>query len=296
MTYKTVTCPVCQSKKLDLFHTCSDYFVSGEKFNLLKCSDCSFVITDSVPENENIGKYYQSEEYISHSDTQTGLVNQLYHTVRNVMLKRKWKLVKGLSSGKNLLDIGCGTGYFLNYIKDKGYNTVGMEPDSKARSFAKEKFGLVVNDPITMLNEKHSGKFNVITLWHVLEHLHDLNKYLNWIYDSLEEKGVLILALPNCSSYDAKKFGKYWAAYDVPRHIWHFAPATLEKLMKSYKFSLRKIKRMPFDAYYNSMLSAKYAKKHPAIVHGFFTGLLSNIKSFFKHKYCSSIIYILTKE
>jgi 2-polyprenyl-3-methyl-5-hydroxy-6-metoxy-1,4-benzoquinol methylase len=289
-------CLVCGSSELTHFLECTDHFVSGEKFNIYQCNSCGFRFTADAPDAENIGKYYHSENYISHSDTQKGIVNKLYHAVRNIMLKRKCRMIQKSVAGKNILDIGCGTGYFPHYMQQKGFNASGMEIEPGARKFAADNFGLKVSSPDELLNEKLTGQFDVITLWHVLEHLYDLPRYLNWINNSLKNDGALFIALPNCNSYDAKKYGQFWAAYDVPRHLWHFNPTTFEKLISQYGFNLIKIKSLPFDAYYNSMMSAKYAGKRFSFINGIFTGHISNDLSSFDSKKGSSVIYICKKK
>jgi 2-polyprenyl-3-methyl-5-hydroxy-6-metoxy-1,4-benzoquinol methylase len=211
------------------------------------------------------------------------------------MLKRKLHLVQKTNQGKNLLDIGCGTGYFPHFMQQNGYNAIGMEIEPEACKFAADNFNLKVFTPDELLNEKHTGQFDVITLWHVLEHLHNPDRYLSWIFDSLKNDGSLFIALPNFSSYDSKKYKQFWAAYDVPRHLWHFNPSAFEKLIPRYGFKLEKIKKLPFDAYYNSMMSAKYAGKKLSMINGIITGFISNDLSIFNPKKCSSVVYICKK-
>ncbi len=292
---KRESCIVCNSKEIFPFLSCTDHFVSQEKFEIVQCNNCGFKFTQGVPDADKIGPYYHSEEYISHSDTQKGIVNRLYHTVRNIMLKRKAKLIGKLTEGKKLLDIGCGTGYFPYFMSQNGYEASGMELDEEARKFAKNNFNISVHDPNQLLNMDKKEEFDVITLWHVLEHLHDPLRYLNWINKALKENGVLLIALPNCNSHDAKKFKQYWAAYDVPRHLWHFEPETFQKYIEKFGFQLKLIKRLPFDAYYNAMVSTKYASKPVPFLTGGITGYISNLKSLFNAKKTSSVIYVLKK-
>jgi 2-polyprenyl-3-methyl-5-hydroxy-6-metoxy-1,4-benzoquinol methylase len=295
MNTLTKLCLVCGSPETEFFLECTDHFVSGENFKIYQCKSCGFRFTADAPNLENIAEYYHSESYISHSNTQKGLVNKLYHYVRNIMLKRKLKLVQKFSIGKNLLDIGCGTGYFPHFMKENGYNAAGMEIEAEARKFASANFGLTVNSPDELLNKNLPRQFDVITLWHVLEHLHDVNRYMTWINDSLKSDGTLYIALPNFKSYDSKMYGKHWAAYDVPRHLWHFNPETFEKLISRFGFKLIKLKSLPFDAYYNSIMSAKYAGKRLSFLHGIITGHISNDLSTFNSKKCSSVVYICKK-
>jgi 2-polyprenyl-3-methyl-5-hydroxy-6-metoxy-1,4-benzoquinol methylase len=288
-------CLVCKGNKFESYLNCTDYFVTGESFTINQCTNCSFLFTQDIPSSETIAPYYKSEKYISHSDTQKGIVNKLYHQVRNIMLGRKYRLIKKLSSGKTLLDIGCGTGYFPNFMKLKGYNAFGMELEQDARNFASQNFGLELFSPEYILEQDVKDTYDIITLWHVMEHLHDPVKYLTWIHQSLKPDGVLLIALPNSNSFDAKYFKEYWAAYDVPRHLWHFTPETFKKYLVQFGFELKQIKRLPFDAYYNSLMSARYKQHKLALISGFIIGLISNIKSFICPKTTSSVIYILKK-
>ncbi len=289
-------CLVCNSISIAPFLSCKDYFVSGENFELYHCQNCGFTFTQDIPSASEIGPYYQSETYISHSNTRQGITNKLYHTVRNIMLHRKYRLIKNYTDGKELLDIGCGTGYFAHFMGQKGYHSRGMEPDANARNFARTQFQLSVEEPEKVLAEDHAQQFDVITLWHVLEHLHDPARYMAWMHRSLKDSGVLVVALPNCSSLDARYFKEYWAAYDVPRHLWHFTPKTFTAYALNNNFSMQRVKRLPFDAYYNSLLSLRYKKSRLALPLGFLIGFVSNLKSFICPKTASSVIYILKKQ
>ena len=253
-------CPLCLSNRIISTISSKDYSISKEPFEIWQCTQCNFLFTQNIPDEESIGSYYASDEYISHSDTKRGIVNRLYHIARNIMLGKKYRLIKKLSSGKNLLDIGCGTGYFLNYMKNKGFQTQGIEINEQARNFGKQHFGLNIIHPKKLLNGEINQKFKVVTLWHVLEHLYQPGLYLQRISEILDNDGVLILALPNPESYDAKFYQKFWAGYDVPRHIWHFTPQTIDKLT-SANYTITKLKRLPFDSFYNSLLSEKYRIK-----------------------------------
>ncbi len=289
------TCLICKSDASKSFLVCTDNFVSGEQYNLHQCTNCGFIFTADAPSFEKMAPYYASEEYISHSDIQKGIVNRLYHKVRDIMLRKKLKTIQNETSGRVLLDIGCGTGYFPNFMKENGYQASGMELDADARKFAAENFGLDVSSPDELLTKEVNEQYDVITLWHVLEHLHDVNGYLNWIKKALKSDGVLLIALPNCNAYDAKLYGKYWAAYDVPRHLWHFIPKTFETYLSQFDFNLLKIKRLPFDAFYNCLLSARYAGKFLSLAHGLMIGCISNFFSFMNVIKASSVIYILKK-
>jgi 2-polyprenyl-3-methyl-5-hydroxy-6-metoxy-1,4-benzoquinol methylase len=212
-------CPVCDGKAFSPFLTCTDFFVSGEQFRLKRCNLCGFKITENIEDEDNIGRYYQSENYISHSNTSKGVVNSVYHAVRKYMLGRKRNLVEKASSLRTgqILDVGTGTGFFLNEMKENGWKVTGTEKSNEARDFAKKEFNLN-NLSSEKLFELKDNSFHVITLWHVLEHIHLLNKNMETFHRLLKENGKLIIAVPNHASADAKHYKEFWAAYDVPRH------------------------------------------------------------------------------
>jgi 2-polyprenyl-3-methyl-5-hydroxy-6-metoxy-1,4-benzoquinol methylase len=288
-------CPLCSSEKIKKNRTVRDFSITGETFEIYSCAECSFLFTQNHPAEAEIGPYYQSEDYISHSDTSRGLINSLYHWVRKIMLNRKYRLIKKEIKGSRLLDIGCGTGYFPHFMKLKGYDVNGVEKEKDARDFAKNNFNISVTSPENFLNHENSEQYDIITLWHVLEHIENWNEYLNVIHEKLDEKGILVIALPNHWSYDAKFYKKYWAGYDVPRHLWHFNPETLQLLMKQHNFKVRKLKKLPFDSFYNALLSEKYRKNSFALLSGFFVGFLAFVNSLFNTRKASSIIYICEK-
>lgn len=284
------SCPVCNSANISIRNEIKDYAVSGKSFPICQCADCTFLFTQDIPSKSDISLYYQSDSYISHSDSKKGIVNKLYHIVRNYTIRQKVSLIKGKSSSKNgkLLDVGCGTGSFLDAMKKEGWDAIGMEPDEKARNFAKSK-GLQIYDADYM-EQLDVNAFDIVTLWHVLEHIHDLQSNLERFRNAITNDGKLIVAVPNHLSFDAKYYGKYWAAYDVPRHLYHFSPKSLEILMARFSFELVEVRPMWFDSFYVSMLSEKY--KNGSFVKAFFIGMLSNLFSLWKKNRCSSLIYI----
>lgn len=289
-------CPLCTSEEISDFLVAKDHLLSSEEFSLSKCQSCGFVFTQNVPPPEKIGAYYQSNDYVSHSDTRKGLLNKAYHMARNIMLGKKFSMVNAISKGKNLLDIGTGTGYFPAFMKKKGYTVTGVEIDEKAREFARSEFGFDVFSPPEFLDHKIDGKFDVITLWHVLEHLEDFDLYLERMLEYLAPGGTLIIALPNCSSLDARHFREYWAGYDVPRHLWHFTPSTLTLLARNHDMDVVNIKRLPLDPFYNSMLSAKYMGHKLFMVTGIVIGELAYIESLFNISKSSSVVYFLVRK
>ncbi len=289
-------CPVCGENNFSPFLTCTDFFVSGEKFGIKACDSCGFKITENIEDEDNIGKYYESENYISHSNTTKGLVNSVYHSVRKYMLRRKRKLVEKstkLKTGK-ILDVGTGTGFFLNEMKLKGWQVTGTEKSQDAREFSKKEFGLDTLETEELFKLKNES-FDVITLWHVLEHIHRINENMQKFKELLMPSGKLIIAVPNHTSYDARHYKEFWAAWDVPRHIWHFSPEQMKQLGEKHGLKLAGLQTMPFDSFYVSLLSEKYKKSKLTLLNGLFFGKISWWESIFKPANCSSLIYIFEK-
>lgn len=273
-----------------------DYFLSGENFSLFRCSKCEFVFTQDHPGKENISSYYKSEDYVSHSNTREGIVNKLYHLSRGYMLGRKRKLIQKLTKRKtgNILDVGSGTGFFLNHMKEHGWDVTGIEPSEEGRKFCRDQFALEIQDEKTLFTlDKDS--YDVVTLWHVLEHVQDVDDYMIKVRSILKKDGILIIALPNCNSLDAAIYKEKWAAYDVPRHLWHFTPLSFKKLATKYQFQLLKMKSMPLDAGYVSLLSEKYRNNPLGFLTGGIIGVLSLVLGLINVKKSSSIIYVLRK-
>lgn len=289
-------CPVCNADKWKNFIRTKDFFLTMEPFNLKECAGCGLIITENAPGKNEIGKYYKSENYISHSDThQQSLFSTLYKSARNIMLKKKFNIIHRHKpfAGK-LLDLGCGTGYFIHYMSEKKWDCLGVEQDKDAKEFAIKNFGANVLCPDNFLNNSENETFDVITLWHVLEHLHDFHEYIKKIYQNLKKDGILILALPNPDSFDANYFREFWAAWDVPRHLWHFKKDTLIQLLKSYDFKLSEILTMPFDLFYVTLLSTSYKKKFKWFDIPYVSLMGSAQTIFNKHK-CSSLTYVFKK-
>lgn len=295
--FNVQNCPVCNSTNFSPFLICTDFFVSEEEFSIKRCHKCGLKITENIEDEENIGRYYQSEKYISHSNTTTGFVNSVYHAVRRYMLGSKRRLIEKVTSLKagRILDVGTGTGFFLNEMKENGWQVTGTEKNSEARDFAQKEFGLN-NLPSEELFALDENSFDVITLWHVLEHIHQLSENMKAFNRLLNNKGKLIIAVPNSDSYDAKHYKSYWAAYDVPRHIWHFTPKQMKLLGEKHGFALKSLHSMPFDSFYVSMLSEKYKKSKFGLLKGMFYGKISWLNSVFSPAKCSSVIYVFEKK
>ena len=289
-------CPFCNSTDIERVFEVKDYTVSQEEYGIFHCNQCGFRFTQDIPKIENIGKYYKAESYISHTDSHKGIINKLYHLARKIMLNKKYRAIKkvtGKNAG-NLLDIGAGTGYFDNYMKQKGFTVTGVEVDKDARQMAKNNFGLEFKsmDFVYELPEKH---FDIITMWHVLEHVHDLDGYFKQISKTIKDDGRVVFALPNYTSFDGNHYKNIWAGYDVPRHLWHFSPDFFKKFVKHYGFEIIKIKQLPFDGIYLSLLSEKYKQNKFWFVAGSFWGFLSFISGLFNTHKGSSLIYFIKK-
>lgn len=285
-------CPVCGSNTFSQVKSISDHFLSKEQFQIAQCADCGFLFTNPRPSPENISRYYQSDEYLSHSKSNKGLISFIYDTVRNISLKKKFRLIKQYKPGKKLLDIGCGTGEFLDYMKRMGWEVAGVEPAEQPRKFAAGKYKIEVHneDMIDRLPEK---SFDLITLWHVLEHVPDLNLRISQVKKLLANDGLLLIALPNHLSWDAHHYGEYWAAWDVPRHFYHFNEQTFSLLAGKHNLEIISINPMKFDAYYISLLSEKYKSNRTCLFAAFINGLRSNISAKRNANNYSSIIYLL---
>lgn len=286
-------CPLCKGTSFEKHLNCKDYTVSKEYFTIVKCSSCGFTFTNPIPEENKIGSYYESEDYISHSNTSKGFVNTLYQAVRNFTLKKKVKLLSSLSNGKNLLDIGCGTGEFLNQAQQSAYQVKGIEPSTVAREQGIKNFGLSIKEE-SEINNIGDKSFDFITMWHVLEHVYHLNDRIEELKRTLKDDGYIIIAVPNHDSYDAKHYKEFWAAYDVPIHLYHFTPKTIKKLFQNHGLNLYKTLPMKFDSFYVSMLSEKYMTGKVNLIKAFWIGLMSNLKAK-KDKTYSSQIYIFRK-
>jgi len=292
------TCPICNSANSSEFLKAKDYTVSKEIFTIVECTDCSFRYTNPIPSEENIGEYYKNEEYISHSGTKKGIVPKIYHQVRKITQKSKLKLITKNSEGKNLLDIGCGTGDFLNFMKQNNYETIGLEPDGEVRDLVKKNHGIDTFD-ITELHNLPDNSRDVITMWHVLEHVYHLQRDLKKIASVLKENGTLFVAVPNCDSHDAKKYKEFWAAYDLPIHLYHYRADNMRQLMEQHGLEVVKIKPMKFDSYYISLWSERNKDGNSSfsvknLIKGFYNGFISNIKA--NNEGHSSSIYVIKKK
>jgi 2-polyprenyl-3-methyl-5-hydroxy-6-metoxy-1,4-benzoquinol methylase len=286
-------CIICNSSLASYKEPIQDHSISKERFELVTCGICGMVYTGGVPKEEDCGRYYKSEDYVSHSDTNKGLFFSIYHRVRSYMLNRKVALVRSYHSEGKVLDMGCGTGYFVHALNEAGYKTIGIEVDDDARNVGVKKFGIQAHGNDYLLENKLDGPFQIITLWHVLEHLYSPERYMAKFKQNLAKDGVLIIAVPNCSSYDAKHYGSLWAGYDVPRHLWHFEPRTMELWARKNGFTIIDKKTMPFDSFYVSILSEKYKNSGLGLIRGGMVGLISWVKALINKNRASSVIYVM---
>ena len=285
-------CPVCLQGPVHPAFQAVDHSVSLETFDVWLCDHCTAAFTQNVPGAGDIGRYYASAKYISHSDTQEGIVNKLYHRIRNITLKNKRKLVEQKTGrlGGNLLDIGAGTGAFANEMKKSGWDVTALEPDEQARKTAEETYKITLLPGELLFRQEE--KFDAITLWHVLEHVHMLHEYADQLKRLLNPGGKLFIAVPNYTSNDAKFYGPAWAAWDVPRHLYHFSPKSMKAFLSLHGFSVQSMLPMWFDSFYVSMLSEPYKTGKPNMARAVMKGLSSNAKALKNVESCSSVIYV----
>lgn len=270
------------------FLTVKDHSVSGEIFQLYHDHDLDMLITSPQPELDELGRYYESEDYISHTDGKRSLFERGYQFVKNIAIKNKIKLINSQSQKGKILDIGTGTGDFLAMAKNDGWETIGFEPSDKARAIAMEKGVSFVKDT----SEVNNNSIDVITMWHVLEHVPDPSAQIKELKRLLKPDGTIIIAVPNFKSYDAKIYGNFWAAYDVPRHLWHYSKSSIQNLFAKENIELKRILPMKFDAFYVCLLSEKYKTGKMNPFKAFINGWRSNSNAKQNLEY-SSHIYVL---
>ena len=333
MNEKLTQCPLCNnSKGANPFLSCRDELVSHKLFHVEQCRNCGFLYTNPRPNILNISDYYQSDEYISHQDKPASMIDKLYLYIRKVMMRRKSRLIRSLiPQGSRLLDVGCGTGAFLEAMRHEGYHVQGVEPAETPRKYTQSKGIQVVNDIYSVFSDRYSepdildedidseedkgfndpigfnkketpqveaNLFSCITLWHVLEHMHDFKEQLNRCRQLLTNDGYLIVALPMYQSLDAAYYKHHWAAYDLPRHLFHFDNKSFKTAVELSGFTVKKINNLPFDSFYISILSESYRKRLPkpiGYLRAFTVGLLSNLAAATGRQPASSQIFICQK-
>ncbi|MGY3792467.1 class I SAM-dependent methyltransferase [uncultured Aquimarina sp.] len=271
---------------------CKDYTVSGELFKLYKDEKYDMLVTVPKPSEDVLGRYYESDDYISHTDSKRTFFEKLYHIVKSYSLRKKVRLITELNNQPGtLLDIGAGTGDFLMQAQKQKWDVIGVEPNDQAKEQAKKK-GVLLETTTSNLS---SNNFDVITMWHVLEHVPDLSAQIKELKRLLKPNGHLIIAVPNFKSYDAEYYNSHWAAYDVPRHLWHFSEKAIENLFQEEKIKLQKTLPLLFDSFYVSLLSEKYRNGKMNFIKAFRLGFISNLKARRSKQY-SSHIYVLKND
>ncbi|MEA1786467.1 class I SAM-dependent methyltransferase [Arenibacter sp. GZD96] len=272
---------------MKLYLRTKDFAVTQEDFELWQDPDNDMLMTKPVP--KVIEPYYQSETYISHTDASKSVLEKAYQFAKKINLKRKMTLLRRYVKGDlSVLDIGAGTGDFLVTAKKEGWVIAGVEPNEGAREKALQK-GVTLASHTEAIGYR---KYNCITLWHVLEHLPNLEAQLTKIVSSLKIGGTLVVAVPNYKSFDAQFYGSFWAGYDTPRHLWHFSRTAIERKFKSHGMEVISVKPMWLDAFYVALLSEKYKTGKSNYLNAFWIGIKSNIKGWYTGEF-SSHIYIL---
>lgn len=284
-------CPWCDSEKTQMHLWVKDLFLTQEPFEIYECLKCGLLFTEPRPDVNSIGKYYQSEEYYSHQENKNGFIPKIYESVKRVNLRHKRKLAtKGLKVG-TMLEIGCGVGDFLHEMEQKGWNCTGIEPSKEAKAIAKNRVKANILNPDELASLEDES-FDLITMWHVLEHVDNLKEEVMHLQRLLKKGGRLVLALPNYKSADAEFYREYWAAYDVPRHLNHFCRESINNIFKNTKLKLKKTDKLVWDAYYISYMSEKYKNHTLPLLKGALRGLISNCKAQ-KSGEWSSLVYVL---
>jgi len=293
MLEKVSACPICNHTDFKEHIICTDHMVTKEKFTIVKCDHCNFLFTNPKPDKNHISSYYKSDQYISHTDKSNNLVNSIYKIARHFTIKQKVKLVTSLASHKTILDFGCGTGDLLHAFKKANWKAFGFEPDKQASVIAKKKSGLEIFNQLDQLDTL--SDISMISLWHVLEHVTDLNRTIQKLRSILSVGGKILIAVPNNESFDAEYYQQFWAAYDVPRHLYHFTQQSMEKLMKKHALKIINIHPMKLDSFYVSLLSEKYQSGSSNMIKSFLNGWKSNIYAKKHNNNYSSLIYIVSK-
>ncbi len=283
-------CPICNNTKFKSKLRVLDHFYSSEEFHIAECNGCGFLCTNPRPVNSILPSYYNSDAYVSHSGSKKGLLNRIYHQVQTFNFRIKYRSIPLDVPHGTWADYGAGNGGFLRYLKGKGKDVIGFEPEEDARKNAANQ-GMDLS-PVSDFGHKNKS-YSCITMWHVLEHIPDVNEVLDKLVSHLTPGGILAIAVPNYESFDAKWYREYWAAFDVPRHLWHFSEKHIIRLCQKHQIEFQYKKPMPFDSFYVSILSEGYQNKFKP--KGIILGALSNLYARFSDYPYSSQIYIFKK-
>ncbi len=287
-------CLVCGGNHLAKEISCTDFVASAETFDLFRCADCGFLFTNPRPSVREIGPYYQSDRYVSHAGSKEGFsfMYKVYDVVRDYSIGRKIKLIKSFHPSGDIMDLGCGLGYFLNALhKDGSFKPVGVDVSDEAVTYVKQHFGIIVRKE-SELDSFEPNSFDAITQWHVLEHVHALNERMQQLKRLLKKDGTLFIAVPNSSSWDAKYYGAHWDGYDVPRHLYHFNKISFSLLMQKHGFKVVQTRALVFDAPYISMRSEVHRGSGGAFLRGAASGLVSTVNAWFSGNY-SSLLFVV---
>lgn len=287
------TCPWCGSEKSHLHLQLKDYFLTQESFEIVECDDCHLLYTIPRPTADEVGKYYQSENYYSHQENKKGFIPRLYEAIKKVNIKHKFEVATNdlkLKNGGKMLEIGCGVGDFLHYAEQQGWECYGAEPSEDAVKILQTKTKAKVVKP-EQIEDFPDASFDLICMWHVLEHVADLKWQIAQLKRLLKPNGRIVIALPNYKSYDAQYYNDKWAAYDVPRHLNHFSEEFMRKELNNCGLAYVKAERLVWDSFYISYLSEQYCQHNLALLRGAWRGLLSNLKARKSGQY-SSLVYV----
>ena len=290
-----MNCLVCGQNNFKTLFSCKDFVATGEDFQLQYCESCSFIFTNPRPNISEIVKYYQSDQYISHSGKKKGLIYKIYDIVRDFSIRQKLNLIKKYHKSGKLMDLGCGLGYFLNGVKlDKTFDGLGVDISDDAVEYVKNTFGINVKNESELDNlDKHT--FDIITQWHVLEHVHYLNERMQQLHHLLKQDGTMFIAVPNSKSKDAEIYKEYWDGYDVPRHLYHFNQKSFSLLMEKHGFKIVEIKPMWFDAPYICMRSEVHLKNRFPFINGAINGIKSTAAALSTGEH-STLLFVVKKK
>ncbi len=287
-------CIICQGVEFKFFLELTDYFLSKQTFRLYRCISCGLMFTLPQPDFTTIMDYYNSNEYTSHNTDSFTLKNFLYKHARNIALVSKLRMIRKYFKTGRLIDFGSGTGEFLNHCNKSGWDVMGIEPNTLARETGIRKYQLNIGNSDDFQNTPVES-VDVITFWHVLEHHHDPVKLMITSHKLLKSGGLLVIALPNYDSWDADFYGRFWAAYDVPRHLYHFSQTAVNLLAEKSGFKIREIMPLYFDSYYISLLSEKYMRGNTNYFKAIINGFRSNLNAKMGNFGFSSRVYMMIK-
>lgn len=289
------SCLVCDSQNNQLDLNVLDHFLTQKSFELYRCNDCGFKYINNPPPVEEASTYYATDDYVEHSDSKEGFVNYLYHFARKRMLRVKYQWLDQYDVERKILDFGTGTGYFLNFMKNKGFDTTGIEINPEAREYGKDNFNLEIYSPEELMLESFPSAYGLITFWHVLEHVYNVDEVIQRVRNLLLPNGKLVIALPNHRCIEANTYGAYWNGYDIPRHLWHWDPMSFKAYAERHGFSILETKVLPFDPFYNCLMSASFRKNILGYMMLPFVSFYSLLRGWFNHSKASSVVYILEK-